>query len=181
MLLSDLRPPVPCQSYQSGQSQHVYQYAEEKRVYQIDDNPAFEIDEKDLNAENSYFTNKGYKELQINFVETKSICDCCLTSFQSCFALYRHIKSGCNALKRITVAETGLDLSSPRPVLYFTAKLSVLGSDLAFKGWSYTTTLITFDLAILPTISNPDTLVYLNTDCGVNLVDITWLAKKHLF
>ena len=58
---SDLRPPVLHQPYQSGQSQRVYQYAEKKRVYQIDNDPTPEIDEEDLDAENSYFTNEGYE------------------------------------------------------------------------------------------------------------------------
>lgn len=60
---SDLRLPIPHQPYQSGQSQCVYQHTEEKRVYQIDDDLALEVNEEDLDAESFYFTNKGYKEL----------------------------------------------------------------------------------------------------------------------
>ena len=59
-------------------------------------------------------------------------------------------------------------------------KLSAPGSGLAFRSWSYATTLITFDPAILPAISNPNLLVCLDTGCGVSLVDKAWLAKKHL-
>lgn len=81
MPLSDLRPPVPYQLYQLRQSQRIYQHAEEKRAYQIDDDLAFEINKENLDAENSYFTNKGYEELQVNFVGIKSICDYCSTSF----------------------------------------------------------------------------------------------------
>ena len=107
------------------------------------------------------------------------MCDCCST--QSCSALYRHIKSGCNVLERSAVAETSAEPLSSRPVLRFAAKLSALGSGLAFRGWSYITTLITFDPMILPAISDPDTLVYLDTGCGVSLVDKARLAKKHSF
>ena len=60
---------VPHQPYQSRPLQRAYQCKEEKRVYQIDDDPAPEIDEEDLNAKNSYFTNEGYDKLQVNFVE----------------------------------------------------------------------------------------------------------------
>ena len=107
------------------------------------------------------------------------MCDRCLASFQSRSALHRHIKSRCNALEKITVAETGSDPTSPRPVLCSAAKLSAPGSGLAFRGWSHATTSITFDPALLPAISDPDTSVCLDTGCGVSLVDKTWLAKKH--
>ena len=171
---------VPRQPYQSGQSLRVYQHAEEKEVYQIDGDPALEIDEKDGDAESSYFINEGNEELQINFVGIKSMCDCCSTYFQSRSALYQHIKSGCNTLVRRAVEETGSDSLFSRPVLCSTAKLFTLGSGLAFTGWSYATTLITFDPAILPAISDLNTLVCLDTGCGVSLVDKAWLAKNIL-
>ena len=112
-------------------------------------------------------------------MEIESICDCCSTSFQSRFAPHQHIKSGCNALVRRAVEETSSDPPFSRPILRSTAKLSTPGSGLAFRGWSYATTSITFDSAILPAISDPDTSVCLNTGCRVSLVDKAWLAKKH--
>lgn len=135
--------------------------------------PLKSIEKISADAKDTYFTNKGYKELQVNFVGVKSMCDCCLTSFQSCSTLHRHIKSGYNTLGKIAVAETGLDSSSSRPVLCSTAKLYSPGSGLTFRGWSYATTPITFDLAILLAISDSNTLVYLDTGCGVSLVDKT--------
>lgn len=110
----------------------------------------------------------------------ESICDCCSTFFQSHSALYRYIKSRYNALGKITIAEMGSNLSFVKPVFCSTAKLSASGLGLTFRDWSYTTTLITFDLAILPSIGNSHTFVYLNIGCGVSLVDNIWLAKKHL-
>ena len=107
------------------------------------------------------------------------MCNRYSTSFQSRFTLHRHIKSGCNTLGRRPVEETGSDPPSSRPVLRFVAKLSVPDSGLAFKGWSYVTTLITFDPAILTAISDPDTSVCLDTGCGVSLVDKAWLAKQY--
>ena len=129
--------------------------------------------------ESSYFTNEGYEELQVNFVGIESMCDHCSTSFQSCSALQKHIKSGCNALGRRAMEETGSDPPSPRPVLCSAAKLSAPGFGLAFRGWSYATTSIIFDPAILSAISNPDSSACLDTGCGVSLVDKAWLAKKH--
>lgn len=99
------------------------------------------------------------------------MCDCYSTFFQSHFALYRYIKSRCNALGKITIAEMGSNPSFIKPVFCSAAKLSVSGSGLTFKDWGYITTLITFDPAILPSIGNSHTLICLNTGCGVSLVD----------
>lgn len=101
------------------------------------------------------------------------MCDCCSTSFQSCSAFHRHIKSGYNTLGKIAIAKTGLDSPFPRLVFYSTAKLYFPSSGLTFRGWSYAATPITFDLAILLAIGNPNTLVCLDTGCGVSLVDKT--------
>lgn len=107
------------------------------------------------------------------------MCDCYSTSFQSHFTFHRYIKSGCNIFGRVFVVETGLDPPFSRPVFHFVAKLSAPGFGLAFRGWSYTTTPITFNPAILPAIGDPNTLECLDTGCGVSLVDKTWLAKKY--
>ena len=171
---------VPHQPYQSGQSQRVYQYAEEKGVYQVDDDPFSKMDE-DFPESKTYYTNEPYDELQVNFVGIESMCDCCSTSFQSRSALYQHIKSGCNALVRRAVEETSSDPPSSRPILRSAAKLSAPDFGLAFRSWSYATTLITFDPEILPAISDPNTSVCLDIGCGVSLVNKAWLAKKHPF
>ena len=76
--------------------------------------------------------------------------------------------------------ETGPSPSSARPILKSTATLTAPGSGLAFRGWSYATTLITFDSAILLAVGYPNTLVYLDIGCGVSLVDKTWLARKRV-
>lgn len=125
---------VPQQPYQSGQSSHIYQHAEEKRIYQIDGDLASEVDEENGDTESFYFTNKGYEELQINFVGIESIYDCCSTFYQSCSTLHQHIKSGCNALVGRTVEETSSDCPSSRPILCSAAKLSAPDSGLAFRG-----------------------------------------------
>ena len=107
------------------------------------------------------------------------MCDRCSASFQSRSTLHRYIESGCNALEGIAIAETGSDPPSPRPILCSAAKLSTSGSGLAFRSWSYAMTSITFDPALLPAISDPNISVCLDIDCGVSLVNKTWLAKKH--
>lgn len=90
----------------------------EKKVYQIDNKPTPKIEINNLNTSNSYFINEGYKKMQINFVEIESICDHCMTFFHSHFALHRHIKAGCNTLKRTTLAEIDSILSFARPIFY---------------------------------------------------------------
>lgn len=58
------------------------------------------------------------------------------------------------------------------------AKLSALGSGLAFKGWNNVITSITFDLAALTSLTDSDSLIYLDIGCGLPLMDRDWLAKK---
>ena len=53
---------VPRQPYQSGQSQCIYQHAEEKGVYQVNDELSAEMDEDFLESE-TYYTNEPYDEL----------------------------------------------------------------------------------------------------------------------
>ena len=167
---------VPRQPYQSGQSQCVYQHAEEKGVYQVDDEPSAEMD-KDFPESETYYTNEPYDKLQVNFVGIESICDRCTAAFPSRSALHKHIRTGCVPLRE-AIAETGSGLSSARPILKSTAKLSAPGSGLAFRGWSYVTTSITFDPTALPSLTDPDGSVCLDTGCGVTLVDRAWLARK---
>lgn len=51
------------QFYQLRPFQHVYQYAKEKKIYQIDNKLIWEIEKDKLNINNSYFKNKGYDKL----------------------------------------------------------------------------------------------------------------------
>lgn len=64
--------PVPHQLYQSGQFHYVYQHVEEKEVYRIDDDPFSEVN-KDPREGKTYYINKSYSKLQINFVRIKLI------------------------------------------------------------------------------------------------------------
>lgn len=75
----------------------------------------------------------------------------------------------------------GLGPSSTRSILKSTAKLFASGSGLAFRGWNYITTSITFDPIALSSLTDLDGSVYLNREYGVTLVDGTWLAKKLFF
>ena len=136
--------------------------------------------DEDFPESETYYTNESYDEFRVNFVEIESMYDRCSISFQSRSALHRYINLGCDALVRRAVEETSSDPPSSRPILRSAAKLSALGSGLAFRGWSYATTLITFDPEILRAISDPDTSVCLDKGYGVSLVDKVWLAKKHL-
>lgn len=74
----------------------------------------------------------------------------------------------------------GPSSSSARPILKSTVRLSALWSGLAFKDQNYVTISITFKPAALPSPTDPDNSVCLNTSCGITLVDRDWLTKKLL-
>lgn len=95
----------------------------------------------------------------------------CATFFRSCSTLHSYIKSGCSTPTRVALAKTGIDLVFARPILRSVAKLSIPGSGLAFKGWTYTITAIIFDPAIEPATDDPNALMCLDTGCEVTLVD----------
>ncbi len=170
--------PVPRQPYQSGQSQRVYQRAEEKGVYQVDKEVSEELEE-DLPQNETYYIDEPYDELQVNFVGIELVCNRCTSAFPSRSALHKHIKNGCIPFQE-AVAEMGPSPSFARPILKSTARLSAPGSDLAFRGWNYVTTSITFDPVALPSPTDPDGSVCLDTGCEVTLVDRDWLTKKLL-
>lgn len=124
--------PIPCQLYQSGQSQYVYQRAEEKEIYQVDNKVLEELEEELLDGE-IYYTNEHYNELQVNFVRIESVCDQCTTVFHFQSALQKHIKNKYTPLQE-AIAETSPSPSFARPILKFTARLFAPGSGLAFRG-----------------------------------------------
>lgn len=101
----------------------------------------------------------------------KSTCNYYTTFFHLCSALYRHIKARCNVFKRIALAKIDLGPFFATPIFCSKAKLSALGAGLMFRRWSYITTLITFDPAILPVVSNPNSLMCLDTRCEVILIN----------
>lgn len=51
------------------------------KLYQINNELISEIKKIDFNASNFYFINKGYKEIQINFIKIKSIYNYYTTFF----------------------------------------------------------------------------------------------------
>lgn len=97
---------------------------------------------------------------------------------QSCFALYNHIKSSCSIFAWVILVEMGIYLTSARPILRSAAKSSASGSGLAFRGWIYAITAITFDPTIELATNDPNILVCLDTGYGVILIDKVWLVKK---
>lgn len=133
--------------------------------------------EEDLPDGKTYYTDKPCDKLQVNFVRIESVCDRCTAAFPSRFALHKHIRNRCSPPQE-AIAETCPSSSFARLVLRSAAKLSAPGSGLAFRGWNYVTTSITFDFAALPSPTDPDGSVCLDTGCEVTLVDRDWLAMK---
>lgn len=103
----------------------------EKKVYQVNNKPSKKLKE-DLPDNKTYYTNKPYDKLQVNFVEINSVYDQCTAAFLLQSALYKYIKTGCIPLQK-AIVETSSKFSSTRPILKATAKLSTLSSGFAFR------------------------------------------------
>lgn len=142
----------------------------------MDNKPFSEVDE-DISESKAYYTNKPYNKLQVHFVEIESIYDQCTTTFPSQFTLYKHIKIRYIPLWE-AITETSTSFSSTRPILKSFAKLSAPGLGFTFRNQSYASTSITFDLTILPFLTDLDGLVYFDIRCRITLVNRVQLAKK---
>ena len=53
-----------------------------------------------------------------------------------------------------------------------------MSSSLAFQGWTYATTVVTFVLQVLPLESDPSATACLDTGCVMTLVDKDWLLRQ---
>lgn len=158
--------------------QYIYQHAEDKKIYLINNNSALKINKNDHKVYDTYYINKDYNKLQFNFMGIISTCGHYATSFWACSALNRHIKSGCNTPGQVTSAKTGIDLTFIRSIFFFAVKLSTPGSGLAFRGWMYTNTVVTFEPIIKLATNYPNASVYLDTSCRFTPVYKAWVAKK---
>lgn len=107
----------------------------------------------------------------------ESVCDWCIAAFSSQFTLHKHIRTR-SILLHEAIAEMDSSSFPARPILESTAKFSALSSDLSFNSWNYVTISINFDLTVLPSLIDLDSLVCLHTTCEVILVNRNWLAKK---
>lgn len=136
---SDLLHTVPCQPYQSPQSQRVYQYMEEKGVYQLD-SENFEnrlggfytaVDPEDEEVD---YLDKGFKKVIANFVGIEIDCSKCSSSFFSKSQLQNYLKASyVEAVQAILFLPT--QPVSPIPIVESKAIILSLGSGLAFRSW----------------------------------------------
>ena len=138
MPTSDLRSPVPRQSYQSPQSQRVYQHAKEKGVYQLDDEnfenrPEGFYMTVDPKGEKVDYLDEGFEEVIANFVGIETGCSKYSSSFPSKSQLHKHLKTGCVGAVQATPLPPTQPVS-PIPIVESKAIIPSLGSGLTFRG-----------------------------------------------
>ncbi len=121
------------------------------------------------------YSDEGFDEVAINFVGIETSCTKCRATFPSRSKLHNHLKSGC-----LETISPSLPVQAPSPIPVITSKAihQSFGSGLAFRGWTYATALITLTPEHPPPDSDPDSTAYLDTGCGVTLVDKAWISKR---
>lgn len=67
--------------------------------------------DKDLSEGKTYYINKLYDKLQVNFVGIDSIYDQYITAFLSWSTLHKHLKAGCIPLQKLIVEKRKRDVS----------------------------------------------------------------------
>lgn len=91
------------QTYQSNPSYCDYQKTDKKGIYQLDKDQVenqlksfyntFNKDDKDIT-----YANKGFKNVVVNFIRIKALCNKCRATFPSKTKLHHHLESGCQEM-----------------------------------------------------------------------------------
>lgn len=121
------------------------------------------------------YLNKDFDKIAVNFVSIEISCIKCCITFPSRLKLYNHLKRNC---LEIFLSTFPTQVASSIFIIASKTIHQFFGLGLAFQGWTYTTTLITFILEYLLSDANSDSIAYLNTKCKVLPVDKTWLLKR---
>lgn len=174
--------PAPCQPYQSNPPYCGYQTHNKKGVYQID---SAEFDDPlkrfytmlEHETEEVQYSDKSFDEVEVNFVEIKSLCRKCGSPFSSKSLLRKYLKKGCTDSVQ-PLLPTSATPTSLIPIIELKAVVPTMGLGLAFRGWSYATAAVTLVLQVLLLKSDSSTTACLDTGCGVTLVDKTWLLRQ---
>ncbi len=177
--LSASAQSAPCQAYQSNPPYRGYQKTDEKRVYQLDEDPVENQLEGfyttfDENDKEFTYADEGFEKVAVNFVGIEASYSKYRATFPSKSKLHHHLKSGC---QEVTSLSFPARLASAIPIIASKAVHQSFGSGLAFRGWTYATATVTLAPDHLPPDSNLESTAYLDTGCGVTLVDKGWLAK----
>lgn len=111
-------------------------------------------------------------------MEIESLCQCCGQSFLSRSALNKHLKAKCVLVQYLVNVTSLSQLSSPIPVFQSKAIFETSGSGFVFCGWSYATAAVTLVPSAIPDHTSPAKSCFLDTGCGVTLVDRSWVAQQ---
>ena len=111
----------------------------------------------------------------VNFFGIETSCSKCHLSFPLRSKLHKHIKAG---YVKEALPSSSTQLSSSIPVVASMAVHQSFGLGLAFRGWTYTTTVITLNPHRLPQDADPESIAHLNTGCGVTAIDKSWLLRQ---
>ena len=174
--------PVPHQPYQSNPPDRGYQRSNEKEIYQIEDKDTEQHPEGfyttfEQEGEEVQYSDKGFDEVNANFVGIKSSCGKCGAPFSSRSLLHKHLKDGCVGPLQPSLPGTPAS-TSPIPIITSKSVVPAMGSGLAFRGWTYATAAVTLVPQVLPLETDPSATACLNIGCGVTLVDKNWLLRQ---
>lgn len=126
-----------------------------------------------------FYTTERFDKLFVNFVDVELVCYRCKSTFPFKSLLHKHLKLNC-------VGQNQINTKTPTlaPVIQHVIKSTngpkAVGSGYALKVWNYTTTIVCLTLGKILLYTDVISLCYLDTGCGVTLVDRVWLFDKAL-
>lgn len=171
---------APRQTYQSNLPYRGYKKIDKKKAYQVDECPLEDQLEGiyitfEDKSNNVAYLDKGFNKIAVNFDGIEALCTKCRTTLPSKSKLHNHLKSGCLEMTLpFLPTQTALFI----PIIASKAVHQFFGSGLVFRGWTYTTTLITLTPEHLPPDSDPESTACLDAGCEVTLVEKVWLLKR---
>lgn len=128
--------PAPRQPQQSNPFYHGYQRRSKKGVYQINDkgfepHPEGFYTALEQEAEEVQYLDKGFDEIDANFVGIETSCRKYRTPFSSKFRLHKHLKDICTGSVHTSLPDAPA-LTSSIPIITSKTMTSAMGSSLAF-------------------------------------------------
>lgn len=171
----------PRQPYQSTLYQRAYQATADDEEVESKPSPEEVLEVlyggQELDEDGRYYTDQADNEVFVGFLGIESLCQRCGQGFPSRSALHKHLKAECVLVQDLINAASLAQLSSPIPVLQSKAIFEACFG-FAFRSWSYATAALTLVPSAIPDHATPDESCFLDTGCGVTLVDRSWLTQR---
>lgn len=126
------------------------------------------------------YLDEGFDKVDTRFVSIETSYGKYRAPFSSKSQLYKQIKDGCVTSLQHFLPDV-YSPSSPISIITSNYVVPAMGSGLAFQGWTYATAAVIFFSQVLPLELDSSAIAWLDTGCGVTLINKNWLLQRLLY